>query len=66
MPHIHSISVSKEVSDLLDKLYHGQKSRVCDEALRSYFDLNPDLKVTRERKPTQEKYPPLEITIDDL
>ena len=66
MPHIHSISVSKEVSDLLDKLYHGQKSRVCDEALRSYFDLNPDLTVTRERKTRTIKYPVEEITVEDL
>lgn len=66
MPHIHCVSVSKEVSDALDKLYHGQKSKVVDAACRAYFELNPEIIKTRERRIGVESYPPAEITVEDL
>ena len=64
MPHIHCISVSKEVSDALDKMRHGEKSAVSDAALRAYLSLHDGAET--EAKPRLKRYPAEEITVDQL
>ena len=64
MPHIHCISVSKAVSDELDKLPHGEKSLVADAALIAYFSLHGGEEP--EPKPRLKRYPAEEITVEQL
>ena len=70
MKYIFSISLTEDVAKALDEVPYGEKSAFVDKVLRAYFDMNPiearAYSITKKRVKGEEKYPPQEITIDDL
>ena len=66
MTSIQCFSLSDDVILALKQVPYGEKSAIVDEALKAYFELNPELVKTRERKTRAERYPATEITVDEL
>ena len=62
--------MTKDVADALDEVPYGEKSAYVDKVLREHFDMNPSdaraYSTEKKRVKSEEKYPPLEITVDDL
>ena len=70
MKYIFSISLTKDVADALDEVPYGEKSAFVDKVLRAYFDMTPSdaraYSTEKKRVRGEEKYPAVEITIEDL
>jgi hypothetical protein len=69
---IKTFSIAKDVEELLDGVPVGKKSEVINEALRRFFELEPQIddwsekRKSGKKRPKLERYPPREITVNDL
>jgi hypothetical protein len=69
---IKTFSIAEDVLELLDRVPVGKKSEVINEALRRFFELDPQIDYrSKRRKPSRKSedlkpYPPEELTVDDL
>lgn len=68
-----TFSIAKDVEEMLDSVPRGKKSEIINEALRLFFETeSPTEKRSQKRKSERKwteseyRYPPVEISVDDL
>ena len=68
-----TFSIAKDVEEMLDSVPRGKKSEIVNEALRLFFETEyptekgfQKRKSERNRVESEYRYPPRELSIDDL
>jgi len=68
-----TFSIAKDVEEMLDSVPRGKKSEIINEAVRYFFETESPIEKGSQKRKSERKmaeseyrYPPVEISVDDL